>query len=132
LITAGALLWSAVGGVLHTAAVTPVDSATGSLVSYVLNFGILGIVAVAFAFRFIVPRSAVVDAEARARADLIKEQERILAEKSRAEEQRDEALRIANTQLVPLLISFNGTVSALLPVLQEVVRRHDDVNRRSR
>lgn len=98
--------------------VTPVGQATGDIVSYILGYGVLGIVAVAFAFRYIVPRGAV---EA-ARADLIAENKRLREEKAHAEEQRDEALRIAQTQLVPLLTSFTATSSALLPLLQELVR----------
>ena len=113
-------------GLAYLAAeITPVDSATSSIIGYVLNYGVLGIVVIAFAFRFIVPRSAVEDAEARARADLIKEQERILHEKSKAEEQRDEALRIAQTQLVPLLGQFTSTTAALIPLLQELVRTRE-------
>ena len=105
--------------------VTPIGQATGDLVSYILGYGVLGVVAIAFAFRYIVPRGAV---EA-ARADLIAELERVREEKAHAEEQRDEALKIAQTQLVPLLASFTATSSALLPLLQEVVRYREDYNR---
>ncbi len=117
--------------VAYAASVSPVDSATGSVVGYVLNYGILGVVALAFAFRFIVPRSAVDSAEARARADLVKENERLIAEKTHAEAQRDDALQVAQTQIVPLLVTFNATVSALLPLLQELVSHREGGHDRS-
>lgn len=115
------------------ASVTPVDSATGSLVGYILGYGPIGIIALAFAFRFIVPRSAVDEAKEQARRDLVEENKRLIAEKTHAEESRDDALRIAQEQIVPLLVTFNATVAALLPLLQELVGRregHDRGNRR--
>lgn len=119
-------------GLIHLAgSVSPVDAATGSIVGYILGFGPIGIIALAFAFRFIVPRSAVDEAKDQARADLVKENERLIKEKLHAEEQRDDALRVANDQIVPLLISFNATVSALLPLLQELVSHREDHDRRT-
>jgi hypothetical protein len=105
---------------------TPADSFASSITGYVLNFGILGVAAVLFVLRIIVPRSAVKEARAEARADLEKELERVLAEKARAEEQRDEALKVAQTQLVPLLTSFTATTVALIPLLQEIVNRREN------
>ena len=116
----------------YVASVSPVDSATGSIVGYILGFGPIGIIALAFAFRFIVPRSAVDEAKDQARADLVKENERLIKEKAHAEEQRDDALRVANDQVVPLLISFNATVSALLPLLQELVSHREGHDRGTR
>lgn len=106
--------------------VTPIATATSDLVSYILGYGVLGVVAVAFAFRYIVPKGAV---EA-ARADLIAELERVREEKHHAEEQRDEALKIAQTQIVPLLTSFTATTSALMPLLQELVRYREGTHGR--
>jgi hypothetical protein len=102
--------------------VTPIGSATSDIVTYILGYGVVGIVALAFAFRFIVPRSALDEAREQARADLVKENERLIAEKRQAEEQRDEALKVAQTQIVPLLTTFTATTSALIPLLQELVR----------
>lgn len=104
---------------------TPVDAATGSIVTYILNFGVLGVAAVALAFGWLVPKSTVTRARAEARADLEKENARLIAEKEKAEEQRDEALRVAQTELVPLLSSFTATTGALIPLLQEVVRNQE-------
>lgn len=106
--------------------VTPVGTAAGDIVSYILGYGVLGVVVLAFAFRYIVPKGAL-DA---ARADLIGELERLRAEKAHIEEQRDEALKVAQTQLVPLLTSFTATSSALLPLLQELVRFREDLHGR--
>ena len=100
----------------------PIGSAVGDIVSYILGYGVLGVVAVAMAFRYLVPKGGV---EA-ARADLLRELERVRAEKTHAEEQRDEALKIATEQIVPLLTSLTATSSALLPLLQELVRFRED------
>ena len=118
------MLWPSVVATF-AASVNPVDSATGSVVGYILGFGPIGIIALAFAFRFIVPRSAVDEAKEQARRDLVEENKRLIAEKTHAEESRDDALRIAQTQIVPLLVSFNATVAALLPLLQELVSRRE-------
>ena len=114
---------------IFAASVTPIDSATGSIVGYVLGFGPIGIIALAFAFRFIVPRSAVDEAKEQARRDLVEENKRLITEKTHAEEQRDDALRVARDQFVPLLVQFNATVAALLPLLQEMVSRREGHDR---
>jgi hypothetical protein len=105
--------------------VTPVDSAANSILSYVLGYGVLGVAAVLFVLRIIVPRSAVTQARAEARGDLEAELARVLAEKAKAEEQRDEALKVARDQIVPLLSSFTATTGALIPLLQEIVRTRE-------
>ena len=114
---------------LLAADVSPVGTATSDIVTYILSFGPVGVIALAFAFRFIVPAKAVDEAASRARADLIAERERLIEEKTRAEEQRDDALRIAQTHLVPLLTTFTATTSALLPLLQELVSRREGHDR---
>jgi hypothetical protein len=111
--------------IMLAANVAPIDSATGSIVGYILNYGVLGVVALALAFRFLVPRSAIEEARDQARGDLEKELGRVLAEKTRIEEERDEALKVAQVQLVPLLVQFTATTSALIPLLQELVRSQE-------
>jgi hypothetical protein len=113
----------------HASSVSPVDAATGSLIGYILGYGPIGVIALAFAFRFIVPRSAVDEAKEQARRDLVEENKRLVTEKTRAEEQRDDALKIAQVQIVPLLIQFTATTGALLPLLQELVSRREDRDR---
>lgn len=124
--------------------ITPVDQATGSAVGYVLGFGPLGLVTLALAYllykgwRLVPPdRDASIRASARdeARADLIEERARVLAEKTRIEQERDEAQRFTQANLVPLLTNFTAATSALIPLLQELLRHREDSgsdNRRRR
>lgn len=102
---------------------SPIGSATGDIITYILGYGVLGVATVLFVFRVIVPAKAIDTA----RADLVKENERLIAEKTRAEEQRDAALQIAQTQIVPLLASFTATTTALLPLLQDLVSMREDL-----
>jgi hypothetical protein len=102
-------------------AVTPVGAATGDIVTYILGYGVLGIVALAFAFRYIVPRSAISDG----RQDLLREIEQLRQEKEHAEQQRDEAMRIAQTQIVPLLTTSTASFQSLIPLLQDLVRTRE-------
>jgi len=122
----------------HLASVTPVDAATGSITGYIVGYGPLGIIALAMAWLFfkgwrLIPpaREDQIRGGARddGRADLLKEVERLVAEKAHVEEQRDDALKIAQTQIVPLLVQFNATVAALLPLLQELVSRREGHDR---
>jgi hypothetical protein len=108
------------GGI--TTNVAPVDAATTSLIQYILGYGVVGIVALAFAFRFVVPRGSVEEARKLAREDLERENARLIEERNKAETERDAALKIAQDQIVPLLVSFNSTASSLIPLLQDIVR----------
>jgi len=121
--------------------VSPVDATTGSLTGYILGFGPVGITALALAWllfrgwRLVQPGyddQVRVSGRNESRADLLEENRRLIAEKTRAEEQRDEALKIAQTQLVPMLVQFNATVSALIPLLQDLVARREGHERGTR
>ena len=120
------------------ASVTPVDAATGSITGYILGFGPLGIFALTMAYllfrgwRLLSPAAVTAEriaARDEGRTDLLKELDRALADKHQAEEQRDDALRVARDQFVPLLVQFNATVAALLPLLQEMVSRREGHDR---
>lgn len=109
---------------------TPVDSATASLVSYIVSWGVLGIFALLAGWlllrgwRLVSPAEVAAMREAartEARADLIPERDRALTEKQQAEDQRDAAMQVARDQLTPLLISFTAATQALLPLLQGLV-----------
>lgn len=115
---------AAVAAGTPTGTVTPVDAVTGDIVSYILSYGVLGVVSLALAFRFLVPRSAVTEARQQARADLLEERTRILEEKAKAERERDEALRVAR-DLAPMLVSFTSATQSLLPLLQDLVSRRE-------
>lgn len=121
------------------ASISPIDSASESVVGYLLSYGPLGIIAVAIAYllfrgyRLVPPgfESTVRDAaRADARADLIGERDRVITEKQQAEDQRDEALTVARDQMAPLLSSFVATTGALVPILQEIIRESPARGRR--
>lgn len=109
--------------------VPPIGSPGESVASYLLGFGPLGLMVLVLAlvlYRgvFILAKTAEkdkTDAVALARADLLAENERLLARAEKAEGQRDEAMRIAQDKLVPLATSFTVTMGAFVPLLQELV-----------
>lgn len=116
--------------------VTPVDSAVSSILGYIAGFGCLGYLVLALVFRWLVPGRTAERDRAQARADLENELARVLAErearearliedKKLSDEQRDEALKIAQEKMIPLLASFNDTARGLIPLLQEVVRNQE-------
>jgi len=72
------------------------------------------------------PRAVMTNAVLAARADLVAENIRLIAEKQADEEQRDEALKLARDQVVPLLTTFNASVASRLPILQDVVRQQEE------
>ena len=117
---------------LLATSVSPVSAAGGDITTYILGYGVLGVAVVLFTLRIIVPRSAVDDAKAQARTDLLEENRRLIARCEKAEDQRDAAVRIAQEQVVPLLSSFVSTTSALLPLLQDLVAMREDLRRRAR
>jgi hypothetical protein len=123
------VLWLAWSYSQGPTSLTPVDSATSTIVGYITSFGVLGIVALAFAFGWLKSgRTSERDRatlRAEARSDLEAELARVIAEKKQAEEQRDEALKVARDQVVPILGSFTSTTAALIPLLQEVVRAQE-------
>jgi hypothetical protein len=112
--------------------VSPVSSAAGDIVTYVLGFGPLGVGVVLYTLRVIVPGKAIDEAREQARADLLKETERLIAEKAEAERQRDDARQFATEQLVPLLGQFTAATSSLLPILQELIRDREQRGERDR
>ena len=113
----GAAPWLMAGG-----SVSPVSSAASDIVTYILGFGPLGVGVVLYTLRVIVPGKAVDEARAQARADLMEENKRLIAEKAEAERQRDDAREFAVSQLVPLLGQFTAATASLLPILQELIR----------
>lgn len=106
-------------------AVTPADSVAGDLTSYILNFGVLGVVAIALAFRLLIPAKALDKERDLARADLIEENRRLLARAEKAEEQLAEAQKLATETTIPLIGQFTAATASLLPILQELIRDRD-------
>lgn len=109
--------------------VTPLGGPAESIAGYILGYGPIGVVALVLAWvlykgLFVLAKTAdreKAEAVALARADLLRENERLLARAEKAEGQRDEAMRIAQDKLVPLATSFTVTMGALMPILQEQV-----------
>jgi hypothetical protein len=108
---------------LYTADVTPVDGATTSLVQYIVSFGVLGVVAVAFAFGFIVPRKTVDRARDEARGDLLKENERLDAAWKELQGKHAELEEFVRAQLVPAVVQFTAVAQSLIPLLQAQIER---------
>ena len=111
---------------------SPVGSAASAIIAQILGYGVVGCVALAFAFGWIKPASSIREVREQARADLKTELDRTIAEKQRAEEQRDEALRVARDQIVPILTSFTASAGSLIPLLQELVARREGWHDRDR
>lgn len=113
------------------------DSGSPSLYTYAFGWGPLGVFALCMGYlllrrwRFISPAQedkARESARTEGRADLIADRDRLVAENTRllAEnrviaDQRDDALRIAREQLMPLLVQFTAATQSLLPILQGLV-----------
>lgn len=114
--------------------VTPIDSAATSVIGYIGGFGVLGYLVLALVFRWLVPGRTAEKDRANARTDLERQNTQLLERCEHAETQRDEALQFTQVNLVPLLLNFNATMTALTPLLQELVRSQEggssDVRRR--
>lgn len=88
-------------------------STTDPIITFV-QFGVLGLVLLAILFGWLWARPAV---------------EQLLEDKKRAEEQRDEAVSIAQERIVPLLTEFTSTTQALIPILQQLITAMQDPGR---
>lgn len=113
---------------------TPADQATSSVTGLVLGYGPIGVAVLALAWlmfrgwRLTSPaQEAAARAAAReeARADLLRENEHVNAKLEQTEAQRDEALKVAQVELVPVLVQFTNTTTALIPLMQEAVRNQE-------
>ena len=102
-------------------ATSPIGTASGDIVTYILGFGPLGIGIVLYTLGIIVPGKAVKDAIAASRADLLEENKRLIAEKEKADAERLAALAVANDKLVPIVASFVATSGSLIPIMQDLV-----------
>lgn len=105
----------------------PIDGSNVSIAGYLFGWGPLGVSLVALGWlmyrgwRLVSPSRETTIRES-ARADLLTQIERLITEKRQAEEQRDKYLQITQEQIAPLLSSFVSTTSALVPILQEIIR----------
>lgn len=106
----------------------PGGNAADSAVTYILNYGILGIVALALVFRWLVPRGAVEEAREQGRADVIAERDRAIARADKAEGRADkaeadlkDALKFTAERTAPMLEQFVSATGTLIPILQSLV-----------
>lgn len=119
--------------------VSSVDGAAGSIVTYLLGWGPLGIFLVALGWllfkgwRLVSPEAAQAIRE-EGRADLVAERDRVITEKTserdrltadkrEAERERDEAIRLRDEtlrMLLPLMTNFTSSTQSLAPVLQNL------------
>jgi uncharacterized protein YlxW (UPF0749 family) len=125
-------------------AVTPVGAASGDFISYILSYGVLGVVAVIVAAALYrgwqISSPAQRDKErAEARADLEQhnaqlrdDREKLQARCEQLEGQVSDALKVSRDQLVPLLLNFTAATNSLLPLLQDVVATLEGRRDRSR
>jgi hypothetical protein len=109
----------------------------GAAAQTVLGFGVLGVVALALAWitykGSFVPERRVDALIMAGRADLLRENERLIteitrlqAELAKTQDQRDAALKFGSDQLAPLLFQFTAATTSLLPILQDLTRGPGD------
>lgn len=104
-------------------------SLTEQIIGRFLGYGIVGIICLVLAW--IIYKGSFIRADTAAamvtagRADLLEENKRLREELASMRDQRDEAVRALGDQLIPMLLSFTSATQALLPLLQEMVRRRE-------
>lgn len=111
-------------------AVSPASAVTGDVLSYLLGYGPVGLGLVALCWLLyrgwgLYSPSRLKAEKDACRADLEAQVSRLIAERDKAQQQRDEALRAAGDQLAPLMIAFTGATNSLIPLLQELVRTRE-------
>ena len=80
-----------------------------------IQWGVLGLVVLGFLTGWIHPRSTIERVE--------KERDRLLAERDKADDQRDAMAETFQKELLPVLTKFLTTTEALLPLLQRMVEK---------
>lgn len=93
--------------------------------SYILNYGLLGVVMVMLITGLLWVKPSVDRIE--------QEKNRAVQEKDKAQAQRDEALEVAQEKIIPILVKFVDTTEALLPLIQTLaMETRRDTQRRQR
>lgn len=90
------------------------DTPTGSVdpISLIIGYGPLGAIIVLGIMGFIYLKPSVTDLKA--------ERDRLIAERNKADDQRDAMAETFQKELLPVLTKFLTTTEALLPLLQRV------------
>lgn len=126
------MVWSAAWAGISAAAG---DQGVAAELTPFLNLGVLGLLTVAIFMGWVWARPAVEKVVAEKDASIGRleaERDRLIAEKAKAEEQRDAAIAIAQDKIVPLAATLVSTNSMLVPLLQEIVREGGDDRPRRR
>lgn len=87
-----------------------------------LNYGVLGLLVLGIVTGWLWAKPSV--------DRLLAERDRLIAEKEKAEQQRDAAINIAQERIVPLLTTFVSTTQTLIPLLQEIIHQESHERRR--
>lgn len=83
------------------------DGASSDPVLSFLQYGVLGLVIVALLLGWLWAKPAV---------------ERIITDKEKAEQARDDLMKVQEEKVLPALLEQTGVTRSLIPVMQEVVR----------
>lgn len=79
----------------------------GSIVLQWVQYGVLGGVVICMMFGWLVPKQTL---------------DRVLADKQRAEDQRDALTASMQTTYIPALVDFTHTTETLIPLLQQAIQ----------
>jgi threonine dehydrogenase-like Zn-dependent dehydrogenase len=139
------VLWSSYLHIALSHGVTasnPAGDPLGAATATVLGYGVTGALVIVLAFvlyRGTFTRTsdadarlaaAKADADARvaaARVDLLRENEELRGKLTQAERELREAINFTRDQWVPLLQQFVSATGSLLPILQRVTARYDEL-----
>lgn len=87
------------------------QSSGGSPLDFI-QYGILGLVIAALLLGWLWAKPAV---------------DRLIADKEKAEEQRNDLLKVYEEKIMPALIQSTSVTTSLIPVMEEVIRCVDDI-----
>lgn len=117
---------------------SPTDNVLGPAVSTIAGYGLVGIALLVLGWLYsrgwrLVSPAREKEIREEARADLLTQITQLLTAAGRGEQEKrdirqqlDEQMRFAQSNLVPLLVNFTNATSALIPLLQELVRYRED------
>lgn len=117
---------------------SPTDNVLGPAVSTIAGYGLVGVALLVLGWLYsrgwrLVSPAREKEIREEARADLLTQIAQLIAAAGRGEQEKhdirqqlDEQMRFAQSNLVPLLVNFTNATSALIPLLQELVRYRED------
>lgn len=117
---------------------SPTDNVLGPAVSTIAGYGLVGVALLVLGWLYsrgwrLVSPTREKEIRDEARADLLTQIAQLITAAGRGEQEKhdirqqlDEQMRFAQSNLVPLLVNFTNATSALIPLLQELVRYRED------